>query len=59
VHISFDAFAREAARKQAELETQVTELTAGAASSARALESAREQNASLQDQLGVVVAEWR
>jgi hypothetical protein len=37
----------------------MTELTAGAASSARALESAREQNIPLPDHLGVAVAERR
>jgi hypothetical protein len=37
----------------------VVELTAAVASSARTLESAREQNASLQDQLDVVGVERR
>jgi hypothetical protein len=53
---AFDAFSGEAARKQVELETRVAEVTAATVSSACALESTREQNASLQEQLDVVVA---
>jgi hypothetical protein len=54
-----DAVAQEAARKQAALEAQVAELTTGAVSSTRALGATWEQNASLRDQLGVVIAKQR
>lgn len=54
-----DAVAQEAARKQDALEAQVAELTTGAVSSTRALGATWEQNASLRDQLGVVVAKQR
>jgi hypothetical protein len=52
---AFDVIAQEVARKEAALEARVAELTDAAASSIRNLEAAREQNASLRDQLGVII----
>jgi hypothetical protein len=46
---------QEVTRKQVSLEVQVAELTQFVSNSARNLEAAREQNASLQDQLSVAV----
>jgi hypothetical protein len=59
VQTASNAFAREVARKQAGLEVWVVELTTVASGFARALEAARVQIDSLQDKLGVAIAERR